>query len=129
MHMIVQVHVCTYMYHSVIPSFPQSSKSYMDPGMGRIIYERSGEFFFIPYAFTDVNDEREIRRGDEVSFYMAKNKRLVNYKWFNMLINYWRALLYDNSCIEQLAIKGMYVCNAALPQTDVHEHDMTAHTE
>ena len=55
--------------------FLQSSKSYADPGMGRIIYERSGEFFFIPYAFTDVNDERDIHKGDEVSFYMAKNKR------------------------------------------------------
>jgi cold shock CspA family protein len=53
----------------------RSSKSYADPGMGRIIYERSGEFFFIPYAFTDVNDERDIHKGDEVSFYMAKNKR------------------------------------------------------
>ena len=58
-------------------SFLQSSKSYTDPGMGRIIYERSGEFFFIPYAFTDVNDERDIHKGDEVSFYMAKNKRWV----------------------------------------------------
>ena len=29
----------------------------------------------MPYAFTDVNDEREIHNGDEVSFYMAKNKR------------------------------------------------------
>lgn len=53
----------------------RGSKSYMDPGMGRIIYERSGEFFFVPYALTDVNDEREIHKGDEVSFYMAKNKR------------------------------------------------------
>lgn len=53
----------------------RSSKSYTDPGMGRIIYERSGEFFFIPYAFTDVNDERDIHKGDEVSFYMSKNKR------------------------------------------------------
>ena len=33
------------------------------------------EYFFVPYAFTDVNDEREIHNGDEVSFYMAKNKR------------------------------------------------------
>lgn len=32
----------------------------------------------MPYAFTDVNDDREIHKGDEVSFYMAKNKRLVN---------------------------------------------------
>ena len=61
--------------HSPIILCSQPSKSHMDPGMGRIIYERSGEFFFIPYAFTDVNDEREIRKGDEVSFYMAKNKR------------------------------------------------------
>lgn len=53
----------------------RASKSFSDPGMGRIIYERSGEFFFIPYAFTDVNDERDIHKGDEVSFYMAKNKR------------------------------------------------------
>ena len=51
------------------------TKASTDPGMGRIIYERNGEFFFIPYAFTDVNDDREIHRGDEVSFYMARNKR------------------------------------------------------
>ena len=82
------------------PPLPlQASKSYMDPGMGRIIYERTGvsalsyiflsvclqlttwstttlqEYFFVPYAFTDVNDECEIHKGDEVSFYMAKNKR------------------------------------------------------
>ena len=31
----------------------------------------------MPYALTDVNDEREIHKGDEVSFYMAKNKRCV----------------------------------------------------
>ena len=31
--------------------------------------------------------------------------------------------MYDNSCIEQVAIKGMYVYNAMLPQTDVHVHD------
>ena len=33
------------------------------------------EYFFVPYSFTDVNDESEIHKGDEVSFYMAKNKR------------------------------------------------------
>ena len=31
--------------------------------------------------------------------------------------------MYDNSCVEQLAIKGMYMYNATLPQTD--GHDMT----
>ena len=36
------------------------------------------EYFFVPYAFTDVNDEREIHKGDEVSFYMAKNKRSLH---------------------------------------------------
>ena len=36
------------------------------------------EYFFVPYTFTDVNDEREIHKGDEVSFYMAKNKRSVS---------------------------------------------------
>ena len=66
---------CLYTSHSCICLLLQSSKAYADPGMGRIIYERSGEFFFIPYAFTDVNDERDIHKGDEVSFYMAKNKR------------------------------------------------------
>ena len=35
------------------------------------------EYFFVPYTFTDVNDERDIHKGDEVSFYMAKNKRSV----------------------------------------------------
>ena len=87
---LIVIHLCMMMFHShspyshspilpfphtPIPLCSQPSKSHMDPGMGRIIYERSGEFFFIPYAFTDVNDEREIRKGDEVSFYMAKNKR------------------------------------------------------
>ena len=69
----------TVLTHISIPNFPfhQSSKSFTDPCMGRIIYERSGEFFFIPYAFTDINDERDIHKGDEVSFYMAKNKRCV----------------------------------------------------
>ena len=33
------------------------------------------EYFFVPYTFTDVNDDRDIHKGDEVSFYMAKNKR------------------------------------------------------
>ena len=37
------------------------------------------EYFFVPYTFTDVNDEREIHKGDEVSFYMAKNKRSVHH--------------------------------------------------
>jgi hypothetical protein len=29
----------------------------------------------VPYSLSDVNDEREICKEDEVSFYMAKNKR------------------------------------------------------
>ena len=46
-----------------------------DLGMGSIIYERNGECFLVPYVFTDVNDDREIHKGDEVSFYMARKKR------------------------------------------------------
>eukprot|EP00731_Ephydatia_muelleri_P017162 Em0010g260a len=57
------------------PKLKGSTKGTSDLGMGRIIYERNGECFFVPYAFTDVNDDREIHRGDEVSFYMARNKR------------------------------------------------------
>lgn len=50
---------------------------------GYVSTESSGfillqEYFFVPYTFTDVNDEREIHKGDEVSFYMAKNKRSVH---------------------------------------------------
>ena len=33
------------------------------------------EFFFVPYAYTDINDDKMIHIGDEVSFYMATNKR------------------------------------------------------
>ena len=33
----------------------------------------------MPYTFTDVNDDRDIHKGDEVSFYMAKNKRLESF--------------------------------------------------
>ncbi len=39
----------------------------------------------MPYTFTDVNDERDIRKGDEVSFYMAKNKRWV---WLGCDLNF-----------------------------------------
>jgi cold shock CspA family protein len=46
-----------------------------DPGVGRIIYEKNGEVFYISYGFTDFNDQREIGCGDEVSFYMSTDKR------------------------------------------------------
>ena len=36
------------------------------------------EYFFVPYGFTDVNDDHELQKGDEVSFYMATNKRYVH---------------------------------------------------
>ena len=36
------------------------------------------EYFFVPYGFTDVNDDHELHKGDEVSFYMATNKRYVH---------------------------------------------------
>lgn len=52
-----------------------TSQDEPDLGIGRIVYEAKGEFFFVSYGFTDINDDRDIRTGDEVSFYMAQNKR------------------------------------------------------
>lgn len=52
--------------------YVQTNTNYADKQTSLLMVQ---EFFFVPYSFTDVNDEREIHKGDEVSFYMAKNKR------------------------------------------------------
>jgi cold shock CspA family protein len=60
-----------------------------DPGVGRIIYEKNGEVFYISYGFTDFNDQREIGCGDEVSFYMSTDKRWVSPSVMVLLIRTW----------------------------------------
>lgn len=44
-------------------------------GLGRVSYEQSGEFFFIPFAQEDVEGNSSLHVGDEVTFYIATDKR------------------------------------------------------
>lgn len=49
-----------------------------DVGYGRVSYERSGECFFLPYSVDDVDDNCNLTAGDQVSFYIATDKRNGN---------------------------------------------------
>jgi len=44
-------------------------------GMGRVSYEQSGEHFFMPFAIEDVEENEKLRAGDQVTFYVATDKR------------------------------------------------------
>lgn len=44
-------------------------------GLGRVSYEQSGEFFFLPFSMDDVEGNAKLRTGDEVNFYIATDKR------------------------------------------------------
>ncbi|KAK2146556.1 hypothetical protein LSH36_600g01076 [Paralvinella palmiformis] len=44
-------------------------------GLGRVSYEQSGEVFFLPFSVDDVEDGSRLQTGDDVTFYIATNKR------------------------------------------------------
>jgi len=44
-------------------------------GLGRVSYEQSGECFFLPFAQEDVEKNVTLNVGDQVSFYIATDKR------------------------------------------------------
>ena len=46
--------------------------------LGRVSFERSGEFFYIPFALEDGTDNQKIKAGDQVSFFIATDKRNGN---------------------------------------------------
>ena len=41
--------------------------------LGRIVYEKNSECFFVQFSPEDVEDERPVRQGDEVSFLPARD--------------------------------------------------------
>lgn len=47
-------------------------------GLGRVSYEQSGECFFLPFAQEDVEKNVTLNVGDQVSFYIATDKRNGN---------------------------------------------------
>jgi len=42
---------------------------------GRVSYDKSGEFFFLPFSINDIAKGEQICKGDNVEFYIATNKR------------------------------------------------------
>jgi len=57
---------------------PSSSRNGETPDtstMGRVSYDKSGEFFFLPFSSSDVVKGEQIHKGDTVEFYVATNKK------------------------------------------------------
>ncbi|XP_057296405.1 cold shock domain-containing protein E1-like isoform X2 [Hydractinia symbiolongicarpus] len=52
-----------------------------DPStLGRVSYDKNGEFFFLPFTIHDIEKGEQIRKGDNVLFYVATNKRTGSLK-------------------------------------------------
>lgn len=48
--------------------------------LGRVSYDKSGEFFFLPFSINDIAKGEQINKGDSVEFYIATNKRTGSLK-------------------------------------------------
>ena len=53
----------------------QATNPSSQDGQGRVSYEQSGEFFFLPFSIDDILNGAKLRTGDEVNFYIATDKR------------------------------------------------------
>lgn len=52
------------------------SNGVIDPDMGRVSYERNGEFFYLSFSSNDVvNTGTPLHKGDKVEFYVTTDKR------------------------------------------------------
>lgn len=52
-----------------------------DPStLGRVSYDKSGEFFFLPFTMNDIENGYHIRKGDTISFFIGTNKRTGSLK-------------------------------------------------
>lgn len=52
-----------------------------DPStLGRVSYDKSGEFFFLPFSINDIAKGEQIKKGDNVEFFIATNKRTGSLK-------------------------------------------------
>lgn len=47
-------------------------------GLGRVTYEQKGECFFLPFSMEDIEGSNKLHVGDEVTFYIATDKRNGN---------------------------------------------------
>lgn len=58
---------------------------YPDPSaLGRVSYDKSGEFFFLPFTVHDIDKGEQVRKGDNVTFCVATNKRTGSLKARNI---------------------------------------------
>lgn len=47
-----------------------------NPDMGRVSYQRNGEWFYLPFSMTDLSETTNpLHKGDKVDFYVATDKR------------------------------------------------------
>lgn len=52
------------------------SNGLVDPDMGRVSYQRNGEYFYLSFSASDVNNSgTPLHKGDKVEFYVATDKR------------------------------------------------------
>ncbi|KAJ7393843.1 Cold shock domain-containing protein E1 [Desmophyllum pertusum] len=52
------------------------SNELVDPDMGRVSYQRNGEYFYLSFSSSDVsNSGTPLHKGDKVEFYVATDKR------------------------------------------------------
>lgn len=52
------------------------SNGIIDPDMGRVSYQRNGEFFYLSFSSNDIiNSGTPLHKGDRVEFYVATDKR------------------------------------------------------
>jgi len=57
---------------------PRSSFSNAIDGLGRVTYEQKGECFFLPFSMEDMEDSSRVKNGDQVTFFIATDKRNGN---------------------------------------------------
>lgn len=60
---------------------PTRNGEFPDPStFGRVSYDKNGEFFFLPFSINDIAKGEQIRKGDNVEFSIATNKRTGSLK-------------------------------------------------
>lgn len=73
---------------------------YPDPSaLGRVSYDKSGEFFFLPFTYNDIEKGEQVRKGDTVTFSVATNKRTGSLKA--------RKIRYTNAAKQVKKVQGI----------------------
>lgn len=56
--------------------FNRALNGISNPDMGRVSYQRNGEWFYLPFSSNDMSDDSNpLHKGDKVDFYVATDKR------------------------------------------------------